>query len=487
MTEPLPPTLAQAKAALPELALADDLAAALEDPAPFRLGDGAAIRAGYDGELDAHRGLRDDSRRVLAQLQLDWAQRYGVASLKIRHHQQIGYVIEAPAAAVEKLRSFPELTLRQGMANGARFTTPELSDLDRRISEAGEYAAARERAVFGHLTRTVLDHADALAACADALAFLDVTQSAARLAEPGTWCRPVVTDGDDFIVRAGRHPVVEAALSGKAAFVPNNADLSGDRRVLLLTGPNMAGKSTFLRQNAVIVILAQAGLPVPAESATIGAVDRLFSRVGASDDLARGRSTFMVEMTETAAILHQAGPRSLVVVDEIGRGTATMDGLAIAWAVLEALHSAIRCRTIFATHFHELAELADRLPRLRPHTMRVKEWKGTVVFLHEVAEGAAGRSWGVHVAELAGVPAPVVRRAAALLAALEKHGGPLGTGAPLGSLPLFAAAAPEPEPSVDPLNAALAAVEPDTLTPREALDVLYRLKSLLPVSAGNPT
>ena len=246
----------------------------------------------------------------------------------------------------------------------------------------------------------------------------------------------------------------------------------------------MAGKSTFLRQNALVVVLAPAGLPVPAEAATIGVVDRLFSRVGASDDLARGRSTFMVEMTETAAILHQAGPRSLVVVDEIGRGTATLDGLAIAWAVLEALHGAIRCRTIFATHFHELAELADRLPRLRPHTMRVKEWKGSVVFLHEVAEGAAGRSWGVHVAELAGVPAPVVKRAAALLASLEKHGGPLGAaGAPLTSLPLFASTAPTglAEPAPDPIADALVALDPDRMSPREALDELYRLRSLLQV------
>jgi DNA mismatch repair protein MutS len=316
---------------------------------------------------------------------------------------------------------------------------------------------------------------------------LDAAQSAARLAESGTWVRPVVTEDEAFLIKAGRHPVVENALAGQAAFVPNQCDLSADRRVLLLTGPNMAGKSTFLRQNALLVVLAQAGLPVPAEAARIGVVDRLFSRVGAADDLARGRSTFMVEMTETAAILHQAGPRSLVVVDEIGRGTATMDGLAIAWAVLEALHSAIRCRTIFATHFHELAELATRLPRLRPHTMRVKEWKGTVVFLHEVAEGAAGRSWGVHVAELAGVPAPVVRRAASLLSALEKHGGPLTAGAPLGALPLFAATAqPDAEGSVemppDAVRTALGELDPDKMTPREALDVLYRLKGLtLPV------
>jgi DNA mismatch repair protein MutS len=468
-------------------ALEQTLAAALAEPAPHRLDDGNAIKPGFDADLDAQRALRDDSRRVLASLQLDYAQRYGVANLKIRHHAQLGYVIEAPAAAVERLRDYPELTLRQGMANGARFTTPELSDLDRRIAEAGERAAGRERIVFAELVATALAEAEQLAACADALAFLDAVQSVARLAEAGTWCRPQIVDNDAFLVRAARHPVVEAALVGQAQFVPNDCDLSPDQRVLLLTGPNMAGKSTFLRQNALIVVLAQAGLPVPAESATIGVVDRLFSRVGAADDLARGRSTFMVEMTETAAILHQAGPRSLVVVDEIGRGTATLDGLAIAWAVLEALHSAIRCRTIFATHFHELAELADRLPRLKPHTMRVKEWKGSVVFLHEVAAGAAGRSWGVHVAELAGVPAPVVRRAASLLASLEKHGGPLGAaGAPLTALPLFAAAPVEPPadpPSeTDPLVEALAALEPDQLSPREALDALYRLKSLLGVS-----
>ena len=483
---PLPAVLAQARTALAvDPTLARTLADALADPVPHRLEDGNVIRSGFDDELDKERALRDDSRRVLATMQLDCAQRYGLGSLKIKHHAQLGYVIEVPAAAVEKLRAYPELTLRQGMANGARFTTPELSELDRRISEASERAAARERTVFGHLVRTILDRSEMLAAAADALAQLDAMQSAATLAQSGTWCRPIVTDGEDFEIRAARHPVVEAALAGHAAFIPNNCDLSPDRRVLLLTGPNMAGKSTYLRQNALIAVLAQAGLPVPADAARIGAVDRLFSRVGASDDLARGRSTFMVEMTETAAILHQAGPRSLVVVDEIGRGTATLDGLAIAWAVLEALHSAVRCRTIFATHFHELAELADRLPRMKPHTMRVKEWKGTVVFLHEVAEGAARRSWGVHVAELAGVPAPVVRRSAQLLALMEKHGGPLGAGAPLGALPLFSAAgdeAPEPEQS-DPLHDALVELDPDSLTPREALAALYRLKALLPVSA----
>ncbi len=458
--------------------LAGLLGRALADPLPARLEDGGIVAAGFDGELDAERRLRDDSRRVVAGLALDYAQRYGVASLKIRHHQQLGYVIEAPAAAADKLRAHPDLVLRQGMANGARFGNTELADLDRRIGEAAERAAARERAVFSTLVQAVLAQADAVSRCAEALARLDVLQSCARLAEGGRWCRPAVTDDDRFCIRAGRHPVVEAALGGSAAFVPNGCDLSPERRVLLLTGPNMAGKSTYLRQNALLAILAQAGLPVPAEAADIGVVDRLFSRVGAADDLARGRSTFMVEMTETAAILHQAGPRSLVIVDEIGRGTSTLDGLAIAWAVLEALHGTVRCRTVFATHFHELAHLAGQLPRLRPHTMRVKEWRGSVVFLHEVAEGAAGRSWGVHVAQLAGVPAATVRRAAGLLSALERsgHGGPA-------ALPLFAALPPDPVPPADPLRDALAELDLDALSPREALEALYNLRALAAVPA----
>jgi DNA mismatch repair protein MutS len=490
---PLPRALADARSAIPlGSALAAELARALADPVPARLEDGGAIRAGFDGELDAHRRLRDESRQVIATLQLDFAQRFGVASLKIKHHAQLGYIIEAPSAAVEKLRGFPELTLRQGMANGARFSVPELSELDQRIREAAEQATARERRVFDHLVHRVLAHADELAACAEALALLDATQSAAKLAEGGRWVRPILTTTDEFSIEAGRHPVVESALSAQSAFVPNRCDLSPNQRVMLLTGPNMAGKSTFLRQNALFVVLAQAGLPLPAESAVLGIVDRLFSRVGAADDLARGRSTFMVEMTETAAILHQAGPKSLVVVDEIGRGTSTLDGLAIAWAVLEALHSAIRCRTIFATHFHELAELADRLPRLNPHTMRVKEWKGTVVFLHEVAQGAARRSWGVHVAELAGVPAQVVRRAASLMAAMEKHGGPLGKSASVQALPLFAATTPAEEKVPEPdeiatLRNALDKLNPDNMSPKQALEALYHLKTFVAGCADGAT
>jgi DNA mismatch repair protein MutS len=453
---------------------APDLAAllgrALVETPPLRLDDASVIAPGFDGELDAERALRDDSRRVIASLQLEFAQRFGVASLKIKHHAQLGYVIEAPTAGVETLRAHKELTLRQGMANGARFTHAELSELDRRITEAAERASTREKRIFATLVETALAQADPIAAAAAALAELDALQGCASLAAGGDWCRPEVSDTSAFCVRSGRHPVVEAAIAGKVAFVPNACDLSPERRVLLLTGPNMAGKSTYLRQNALIAILAQAGLPVPAASAQIGIVDRLFSRVGAADELARGRSTFMVEMIETAAILHQAGPKSLVIVDEIGRGTSTLDGLAIAWAVLEALHNQIRCRTIFATHFHELARLTELLPRLRPHMMRVREWRGDVVFLHEVAEGAAGRSWGVHVARLAGVPAPVVKRAGALLSALEKGREPV-----IADLPLFATLQTPPEEK-HPVLDMLDELDPDALTAREALEAIYRLK-----------
>jgi len=476
---PLPAFASLLPALTAEPELLDLLTRALADPAPLRLDDGGVIARGFDPELDAHVKLRDDSRQAIAAHQLDLAQKYGVAALKIKHHQQLGYVVEVPAVAVDRLRGFPELILRQGMAAGARFTEPSLSALDHRIAEAADRAGARERAIFAQLVGDIRARAEALAAAAEALAQIDVAASAACLAEGGTWCCPVLSEDEQFCIEAGRHPVVEASLAGKQAFVPNHCDLSPERRLLLLTGPNMAGKSTFLRQNALIAILAQAGLPVPAKRAAIGLIDRLFSRVGASDDLARGQSTFMVEMTETAAILHQAGPRSLVIIDEIGRGTATLDGLAIAWAVLEALHFSLRCRTIFATHFHELARLTGELSRMRPHTMRVKDWKGSVVFLHEVAEGAGGRSFGVHVAELAGVPAPTVRRAAALLTALERDSRIFDAG----SLPLFRTADPSvPDPVVpppqSPIEIMLDEINPEELTPRQALDIIYRLKSL---------
>jgi DNA mismatch repair protein MutS len=464
------PLAADALALDPSADLAQLLRRALVEAPPQRVGEAPSIASGFDGELDAERRLRDDTRQVIAALQTELAMRYGVASLKVRHHHQLGYVIEVPSGAVEALRAFPELVLRQGLAAAARFTQPELSDLDRRIAEAHDRAAAREALILDYLLRQVIAQQEALAGCAAALARLDALQSAASLAQSGRWVAPSLTMDNDFTIEAGRHPVVEAALPPGARYIANDADLSPDRRLMLLTGPNMAGKSTFLRQNALMIVLAQAGLPVPAASARIGLVDRLFSRVGAADDLAAGRSTFMVEMIETAAILHQAGPRSFVIIDEIGRGTGTRDGLAIAQAVLEALHGQIRCRTIFATHFHDLVRLGEALPRLRPCTMRVKSWRGEVVFLHEVIEGAAERSWGVHVARLAGVPDGVVRRADMLLRAAER------SRAGDQALPLFAGLEPTLSVPVDEASVwrdALAAAAPDELTPREALDLIY--------------
>ncbi len=488
---PLPPPalLAEATAALRlDPALPAELARALPDRLPARFEDGGAIAPGFDGELDALRRLRDGAREQIAALQMDLAQAWGVASLKIRHHQQFGFLAELPAAPAEKLLRDPPKGIgkdhapihRQTMANAVRFTCAALAELDRRVAEAGDRAAERERACLRHLRKLLLQAGPALSEAAQALAELDVQAAAAELAATEGWCRPEMADRPDFRIEAGRHPVVEAALrrARGPAFVPNDADLSPGRRLCLLTGPNMAGKSTFLRQNALFVVLAQAGLFVPAAAARIGLVDRLFSRVGGGDDIAGGRSTFMVEMAETAAILNQATPRSLVVLDEVGRGTATWDGLAIAWAVLEALHDRIRCRAIFATHFHELTALAGRLPELRLASMRVREWRGEVVFQHLVGEGAAEKSWGVHVARLAGVPKPVLARAAQVLAALEARARTGGRDALAEELPLFAAPAAPPAPAEATLAAALEGLDIDAMSPREALDALYRLKTL---------
>ena len=503
----VPPLLREAAAALrPEPDPAPELKRALAESLPARLDDPGLVAVGYDGQLDGLRRLRDDARGAIAAMQLDLAQAWGVASLKVRHHQQFGYLAEVPAAAGEKLLREAPATAparegmapihRQTMANGHRFTCAALADLDRRLAEAGDAAAKRERAVARHLRDLCLAAAAGIAKAAAALADVDVHAAAAALAAEDGWCRPQIVDRPDFAVRAGRHPVVAAALarerSGGGAFVPNDCDLSPGRRVCLLTGPNMAGKSTFLRQNALMVVLAQAGMFVPAEAARLGLVDRLFSRVGAADDIAGGRSTFMVEMAETAAILNQAGPRSLVVLDEVGRGTATWDGLAVAWAVLEALHDRLRCRTVFATHFHELTALAGRLPELSLSTMRVREWRGQVVFLHSVGPGAAERSWGLHVARLAGVPKAVLSRAGAVLQALEERARglePLSEELPLlsrGAAPAAAerdadmgsgdgASPAPPHPALE----ALAALDPDSLSPREAQEALYRLRSML--------
>jgi DNA mismatch repair protein MutS len=476
-------------ALVPEASPQAELQRALAETLPARLEDGGLIAAGYDGELDALRRLRDGGRDAIAALQLDLAQAWGVAALRIRHHQQFGFLAEMPLAAGEKLlraaiAEGPNCPIhRQTMSNAMRFTCPALAELDRKVAEAGDQAARRERMVAQHLRRLCLNAAPGIAAAASAVAELDVHAAGAELAAGGGWCRPEMTERPDFAIKAGRHPVVEAALARARgpAFVPNDCDLSAGQRLCLLTGPNMAGKSTYLRQNALFVILAQAGLFLPAEAARLGLVDRLFSRVGAADDIAGGRSTFMVEMAETAAILNLASAQSLVVLDEVGRGTATWDGLAIAWSVLEALHDRIRCRTIFATHFHELTSLAAKLPELALATMQVREWRGQVIFRHSVGPGAAEKSWGLHVAKLAGVPREVLRRAEAVLGSLEARAKGLD---PMSEeLPLFArpgVAAPPSHPALE----ALSGLDPDTLSPREAQEFLYRVKSLLETVAA---
>ncbi len=465
--------------------LIDRLTRALAAEVPHLARDGGFIAASYAPELDELRALRDESRRLITRLQNRYAKETSIPSLKIRHNNVLGYFVEVTATHVAKLPLAPDgpFVHRQTMTGASRFTTAELSELESRITGAADKALALELKLFDDLVGEIAARAESLSRAARALAALDVASANAELAVLRRYCRPLVDESCDFEIEAGRHPVVEIALEdqGAAPFTRNDCDLAEERRLWLVTGPNMAGKSTFLRQNALIAVLAQAGLYVPADAARIGVVDRLFSRVGAADDLARGRSTFMVEMVETAAILNQAGPRTLVILDEIGRGTATFDGLSIAWACVEHLHEVNRCRTLFATHYHELASLAAKLPALSLHTMRVKEWRGEVVFLHEVTGGVAEGSYGIHVAELAGLPAATVQRARQVLANLERgeQAGILGRLAD--DLPLFSSAATRTAQEAagpSPLEEALAAVKPDELTPKEALELLYKLRNL---------
>ncbi|MDR3475353.1 MAG: DNA mismatch repair protein MutS [Devosia sp.] len=474
------------RAAPQQLALALD--AALEEEPPLATSDGGFVRQGYDATLDAERQLASETRAVVAALQARLVAETDVKSLKIRHNGVLGYFVEVPAAPGARLLEEPLRQLfihRQTLANVMRFTTPELAELEGRITRAHEAALELESMVFVRLVAAVLEETETLRATADALAELDVSAALARLAATRGFCRPQIDRSLAFDIRAGRHPVVEAMVRAAGqSFVTNDADLTGDGeggQIWLVTGPNMGGKSTFLRQNALIAILAQMGSFVPAEAAHIGIVDRVFSRVGASDDIGGGRSTFMVEMVETAAILNRATQRSLVILDEIGRGTATFDGLSIAWATVEALHQDTHCRALFATHFHELTSLAKTLPRLSNHTMKVREWEGEVVFLHEVATGAADRSYGIQVAKLAGLPEAVLARARQVLTVLEQRaaqgqGSSGRLAAVLDDLPLFAQAPPPREASVNPLNEMLDAVRPDELTPREAIELVYELK-----------
>ncbi|MDJ0860224.1 MAG: DNA mismatch repair protein MutS [Dinoroseobacter sp.] len=478
-----------ARALIGHAALCNLLQDALITEPPLLARDGGFIAPGYDDDLDELRQLRDEGRGVIAGLQADYADATGIPSLKVKHNNVLGYFIETTATHAEKMLAPPlsdQFIHRQTTANAIRFTTVELSELETKILNAGGAALALEKQVFEKLRRAVLDQSAQLSACAQALSTLDLFTSLATTARRENWVRPRIDRSRAFTVTGGRHPVVEASLkSSGSAFIANDCDLSeSSAPIWLLTGPNMAGKSTFLRQNALIAILAQAGSFVPAEGAHIGLVSQVFSRVGASDDLARGRSTFMVEMVETAAILNQADDRALVILDEIGRGTATYDGLSIAWATLEHLHGVNRCRALFATHYHELTTLAGQLPGVDNATVAVKEWEGDVIFLHEVRQGAADRSYGVQVAKLAGLPPAVVTRAREVLDRLEKgdRQGQTATADLLEDLPLFSTAVPEApirqSSAKDPVLEALDEISPDELTPREALDLIYQLKTI---------
>jgi DNA mismatch repair protein MutS len=467
--------------------------ALVADP-PLLARDGGFIAPGFDADLDEARTLRDEGRGVIASMQAEYAEKAGIGSLKIKHNNVLGYFIEATATHAEKMFSAPlseTFIHRQTTANAVRFTTVDLSELETRIHNAGSRALEIEKRLYDSLKAEILAHAGPLGEAARGLADLDVASAFAELAGTEDWCLPTVDDSRAFDVKGGRHPVVERALraQGGDPFIANDcalADGSDGADIWLITGPNMAGKSTFLRQNALIALLAQAGSFVPASSARIGIVSQLFSRVGAADDLARGRSTFMVEMVETAAILNQADDRALVILDEIGRGTATYDGLSIAWATLEHLHDVNQSRALFATHYHELTQLAGKLDGVDNATIAVKEWDGEVIFLHEVVRGAADRSYGVQVAKLAGLPGPVVERARIVLDALERgeREGGAAQKALIDDLPLFSAVAAQPAPArsaPSPLKEKLAGIHPDELSPREALDLIYQLKDL----AGN--
>jgi len=475
------------------------LAKALVAEPPLLLRDGGFIATGYDDELDETRQLRDQGRSVIARLQAEYIEATGITSLKIKHNNVLGYFIETTTTHSERMLS-PQLSERfihrQTTANQVRFTTLELSELETRILNAANHALEIEKRLYQALQSLVLASSPAIAGAARGLAELDVLSALADLAIEQDWCEPEVDNSRAFNIEAARHPVVERALRREGgSFIANDCNLSEGETpaIWLLTGPNMAGKSTFLRQNALIVLLAQAGSYVPARRARIGLVSQLFSRVGASDDLARGRSTFMVEMIETAGILNQADSRALVILDEIGRGTATYDGLSIAWAVLEYLHDMNRCRALFATHYHEMTALAARLEGVSNATVAVKEWQGEVVFLHEVHKGAADRSYGVQVARLAGLPEVVIDRAKVVLEALEKgerEGKGSKTATIIDDLPLFSASARNPSKAPDhdsEIVARLRAASPDSLTPLEALRLVYDLRAILPDGPNTPS
>lgn len=464
--------------------LSSELASALNTDLPVQARDGNFVRAGYSSELDENRALRDETRQVVAELQSQYCEVSGIKSLKIKYNNVLGYFIEISANNAEtlKLRNGAEIFIhRQTVANAVRFVTAELTTLDQRIAAAADKALALEQEIFTRLCSMTIARRNLISQLATATANIDAASALAELAERRRYTRPRVDGTVRFSIKGGRHPVVEATLQDGASgsFVANDCELSGDtKRLCLLTGPNMAGKSTFLRQNALIIVLAQMGSFVPATEAHFGVVDRLFSRVGAADDLARGRSTFMVEMIETAAILNQASEKSFVILDEIGRGTATYDGLSIAWATLEHLHSINKCRALFATHYHELTTLAGKLAHLANSTMKVREWQDEIVFLHEVTAGVADRSYGIHVAKLAGLPAGVINRAQAILDRLERTGSSANTRTFMDDLPLFATLTPTQRHDSE-VEQRLRGLVADELSPREALSIIYELVAML--------
>ncbi len=465
--------------------LAEEIHHILIENPPLLAREGGFVAQNCHKELDRQRELATKSRTIISQLQANLCEKTEIKSLKIKHNNVLGYFVEVPAAHGSKLMQAPfdaEFIHRQTMANAMRFTTAELSELQGQIATAQQNALEIETEIFEQLLAKTINHRENLRNCADALARIDLTYGLATLATQNSYCRPTIDNSLKFQITGGRHPVVEQTLSNSASsFIANDCDLTGIEgakgggQLWLVTGPNMGGKSTFLRQNALIAILAQIGSFVPATSAHIGIVDRLFSRVGASDDIARGRSTFMVEMVETATILNRATKRSLVILDEIGRGTATFDGLSIAWATAEALHQSNACRALFATHFHELTSLPSILPRVSNHTMKVREWQGKVVFLHEVAKGAADRSYGIQVARLAGLPEEVLVRARQILTMLESQEGG-STAKMLDDLPLFTQKPKRDEKIVNPVDEMLEKLHPDELTPLQAVEFLYELK-----------
>ena len=469
----------------------DLLRRALAEELPTIIRDGNFIARGYHAALDEYRMLSSESKRLIMALEAKYKEMAGVSGLKVKYNNVLGYFIEVTALHADKLMAPPlneEFIHRQTLANVVRFNSSELAKLAGKIGQAADRALALEHEIFEKLVGEVLSRWQEISSAAGALARLDVSTALAELAAEKHYARPVVDDSLRFQVENGRHPVVEAALEkgSQDHFVANDCNLDPGNRLWLITGPNMAGKSTFLRQNALIALMAQMGSFVPARTAHVGIVDRLFSRVGASDDLARGRSTFMVEMVETAAILNQSTARSLVILDEIGRGTATYDGLSIAWAAVEHIHEVNKCRALFATHYHEMTALSSTLDDLSLHYMKVKDWQGEIIFLHEVAAGAADRSYGIQVAKLAGLPQVVVERASQVLHSLEEgadRGQKIDNMAD--DLPLFSALQdrvrqdrPPPDNPAHKVTAALSDIHPDELSPRAALDILYQLKKL---------